>query len=63
MRMFNQAKTKKGLTITLEKEYNNYNQYYIYLGTHDIIARYMTYEAAARLFNSYVSDEDAIPLW
>ena len=55
------AEIRQG-TITVYKEVNNYDQYFVVLNEHNI-GRGMTYEAAARLFNSYVSDEDAIPLF
>lgn len=59
--MIASADTKQG-NITIYRHFCNERQYFIMLNN-DYIAQGMTYEAAARLFNSYVSDEDAIPLW
>ena len=48
--------------ITIYKHCNNYNQYFVMLND-DYIAQGMTYEAAARRFNSYVAEVDIIPLF
>lgn len=55
------ADIKQG-NITIYKEYNNLDQYFILLND-DCIGRGLTYEAAARLFNSYVGEDDYIPLF
>ena len=55
------ADIKNG-TITIYKECNNYNDYSVVVNEYTI-GRGMTYEAAARLFNSYVEESDIIPLF
>jgi len=49
-------------TLTVYKECDNYDQYCV-VKNEITIARDMTYEAAARLYNSFVQESEIIPLF
>ena len=56
------CETIKNEVITIYRSADDYNKYYI-IKSGELLARDMTREAAARLFNCYVDDFFSIPLF